>query len=328
VGQGRSSKQIVHDVALGGDLEAASLWDVGAHGRSGQRAWIRAHVSSVYLSDGWGVSPASLRFRRLDAITGEEIASFRSGTAVRALAFRESTADLLVATDSKLFELDSLSLAESRRWDSRIPRYADSMAVRGDHVVVANWLTPSIGIIDLVSARVRRKASAGMTRILDGAGSPLLVGGLDGGVLSIEPTSGLTHRMIETPAALDAGLSPDGRTLWLAVGVRAIVASTGARGGDPTRELRRYALDGSETPATYRVPAPIQRVAVGTTSLWLVGERLLVLPLPIGTGPARTWAPPDGQTMVDVEPDAGLVVTQRPGGPDVDARVACFRILD
>ena len=305
---------------------ATTLWDVGAHGRSGQRAWIRAGVGSVYVSDGWGVSHASIRFRRLDVMTGQEVASFRSGTTVRAIAFRDTTANLLVATDSRLFQLDSLTLVEGRRWDSRIPRYTDSMAVRGDLVVVANWLSPSVGIVDLVTNRVRRKTTPRMIKILDGPGSPLLVGGLDGGVLSIEPISGLVQRVLETPAALDAGLSPDRQTLWLAVGVRAIVSASGARAGSPTRELRRYPLDGSVAPMTHLVPMPIQRIAVGTTTLWLIAQRLLVLPLPIGTGPSRTWAPPDGQTIVDVEPDAGLVVTLRPGRRNEDARLTCFRI--
>lgn len=320
--------RIEQDLVLGGDLVATQLWAARAPGRSAHRVFIRGHAGSVYVSDGWGVNYASIRFRRLDAMTGEEAASFRSGTAVRTFAYRDTTDDLLIATDTKLFELDSLTLSERRRWNTRIPRYPDSLAVRGDHVVVANWLAPQVGLVDLATGRVRRRAAPGMTKILDGAGSPLLVGGLDGDVVSIDPISGRTEQILATPPALDAGLSPDRRTLWLSVGVRATVTSSGMRLGRPTRELRRYALDGSEPAETYRAPHPFRNVAIGTSALWLVGERLVDVPFPLGTGPARMWSPPEGETIVDGDPDSGLVMTLLPGKRDPDARLTCFRAVE
>jgi hypothetical protein len=331
----RSSASEKTAIRLDGDFAATELWTSLARGQ-GHLAVIHSAVGSLYVSDGWGVSYASLRFRRLDVLTGQETASFRSGTAVRCFALSRDRNELIAATDSKLFRLDALALVERQRWDTRIPRYSNTMAIRGDLVVVANWRDPKVGIIDLATGRVRRRAAPEMTTVLDGPEDPLLVGGQDGGVVSIDPVSGNARLVLDTPAALDAALSQDRRTLWLTVGVRAVVSSSFRRGGalstvsvragSPTRELRRYTLDGAEPPSRYQLPLAVRGVVAGGTKLWLVGEHeLLSVPLPVGLHPARVWRPPNGQDILAVDPDASLVVTTRSDSQATSAQLTCFR---
>jgi hypothetical protein len=139
----RSSASEKTAIRLDGDFAATELWTSLARGQ-GHLAVIHSAVGSLYVSDGWGVSYASLRFRRLDVLTGQETASFRSGTAVRCFALSRDRNELIAATDSKLFRLDALALVERQRWDTRIPRYSNTMAIRGDLVVVANWRDPKV----------------------------------------------------------------------------------------------------------------------------------------------------------------------------------------
>lgn len=298
-------------IRLDGEIAATERWTTLVPGRASHLAVFHSPGGSLYVSDGWGVTYASIRFRRLDVLTGSETASFRSGTAVRCLAMIGDGNELIATTDSKLFRLDALSLQERQRWDKRIPRYSNTIAIRGDLVVVANWRDPKIGIIDLATGRVRRRAAPEMTTVLDGPGDPLLVGGHDGGVVSIDPFTGTSRRILDTPAALDATLSKDRRTLWLTVGVRAVVSSSSVRPGSPTRELRQYAIDDAEPPTRYHLPSAVRGVVAGATRLWLVGEgEVLSVPLPLGP-PARVWRSPKGHDILAVDPDAGLIVTTR-----------------
>jgi hypothetical protein len=153
----------------------------------------------------------------------------------------------------------------------------------------------------------------------------------DGGVVSIDTASGNSRPEFDTPAALDAELSLDRRTMWLTAGVRAIFSSSfrparergivSIRAGSPTREQRRYALDGAEPPRRYQLPLSVREVVAEGTKLWLVGEhQLLSVPLPVGLHLARVWRPPNEQAILAVDSDASLVVTTRPGSHATLAR--------
>jgi hypothetical protein len=315
-------------IRLGGEMEATERWTSLVPGRSSHVASVHGPGGCLYVSDGWGVAYASIRFRRLDVVTGIETASFRSGTAVRCFAMLVDGDELIASTDSRLFRLDAVSLAERERWDTRIPRYSNTMAIRGDLVVVANWRDPKIGIIDLATGRVRRRAAPEMTTVLDGPADPLLVGGHDGGVVSIDPVTGTSRRILDTPAALDAALSKDRRTLWLTVGVRAVVSSSSVRPGSPARELRQYAIDDAAPPTRYHLPSAVRGVVAGATRLWLVGEgEVLSVPLPLGP-PARVWRSPKGHDILAVDPDAGLMVTTRRDVKGNATPLTCFRTGD
>jgi hypothetical protein len=326
---GRSGQAEEIAIRLGGTFAVAERWTVPARGRMSQLGAFDPGCGALYVSDGWGIAYAAIRFRRLDAITGQETAAFRSGTAVRCFALGPGRDELIAATDSKLFRLDATTLEERQRWDTRIPRYSNTLAIRGDQVVVANWRDPKVGVVDLATGRVRRRAAPAMTIVLDGPGDPLLVGGLDGGVDAIDPVTGGVRRVVDTPAALDAALSPDRRTLWLTIGVRAHLTSRSVRRGAPTRILHGYGLDDSGGPGRFRVPLPVRRVAAGETRLWLAGEQeILSVPLPVGLHPARIWKLPNGHEILALDPDTGLVVTTMDDAKARSALLSCFRAED
>ena len=90
-------------VARGADLPGSTLWTSIIPGSMAHHVVLSPQVGSVYVSDGWGVFYAALKFHRYDLTTGRELAAVRTGTSVRCLAFLEGGSDLIAATDKKLF---------------------------------------------------------------------------------------------------------------------------------------------------------------------------------------------------------------------------------
>lgn len=311
------------DIALGPRLEATPAWERSLPGAMGVGATIDAATSSVYASDGFGVAFGALRFRRLDLATGEERASFRPGTAVRAFDIVDD--DLFAATDSRLFRLGWRALEERARWEERLPRSSSSIVVIGDDVVVSNDLDPKIGVIDLASGKVRRRAAPAMPHLVrDGERALVVGGGEAGGTVSIDPRTAEVTAIATTPPALHAWLSAGERDLWLLRGPRFVISEQARFGpeirvGEVTRELLRVPLRPGEDGDRYRLPKGVRGIVGSPSRLWLVGDRfiagdsyLLSVPLPIGSTPARAWTAPSGQSIVDADPASGRVVTGRP----------------
>jgi hypothetical protein len=336
----RGSSDLTTDIARGSDLTGAPLWTRTVPGHAAHVIVPDPETGSVYVSDGWGVEYAAIRFHRFDGQMGGEAASIRTGTSVRCFRLLKRTGDLLAATDNKLLRLDAMSLVEGQRWDARIPRYTNTMAVRGRHAVLADWLNPKVGLVDLTTGRVRRRQAPAMTLVLDGPGDPLLIGGKSGGVVRIDASTGDEQSILDTPPALDAALSDDGGVLWLLDGVRAVV-TTGpttatTKLGHPSRTLRRYRLDASEAPASFTLPFGVRAVVPGRTQLWIHdGQRntsdtqhVAVVAFPVDENEARVWTASSGHSIAAVDPDSRLVFTisNRRHDPDA-AELTCTQII-
>jgi hypothetical protein len=309
-------------ITAGRPLEGVARWSVSIPGFAAHPGRIHGPSNSLFLADGWGVSHSSVRFRRFDLASGQEIASIRTGTAIRCFAVIADGAELVGASDSKLFRLGLDRLDERQRWGQRIPRYADSIVVRDGIALVANWMATSLSLVDLATDRVRRREAPEMMLVIDGAADVLLVGGSKaGGLAAIDPRSAEVRSIRETPPAIEAALSHDGQALWTTVGVRGEYTRSASGGtsapGRPTRRLRREWLDGREQPAEYELPAAVGPLVFGRTELWLAGPRSLVaLPLPVGSGPGRVWNAPDGHLIEWFDPDVRLAIVVQRAVPD------------
>ena len=110
---------------------------------------------SVIVGDGWAVALAALRLHRLDAATGAATASVRTRhQSVGGLRVHDS--HLWAATDSRLFRLRLEELEVVQDWERGLVRYASQIEVADERVVLANWLSPSVAILDTASGRLRR----------------------------------------------------------------------------------------------------------------------------------------------------------------------------
>src|SRR5262245_24841159 len=80
----------------------------------------------LYAGDGWGVSYASLSLRLIDMSDGREVKRLRTKyQQPRSITYRGP--DLLVATDSRLFQLSRSDLTVRRTWEGGVPRFADAL---------------------------------------------------------------------------------------------------------------------------------------------------------------------------------------------------------
>jgi hypothetical protein len=126
-------------------------WTTTIPGVTDIRVAVDPDDESVYVSDGWGIAYASLRLRRLSLANGKELASVRLGDAVRCVAFSEHQSELVAATARMLFVLDRASLEVKERWRRRVPTVSDSLIRKGNLVLMANWLRPTLGLFNLWS---------------------------------------------------------------------------------------------------------------------------------------------------------------------------------
>jgi len=299
-------------IGTGEPLGSTQRWSRPLAGFAAHAWFIHRPSASVFVADGWGVTVASSSFRRYDLATGEELARVRTGTAVRCVAWLLGGEELIAATDSRLLRLGTVDLVERRRWERRIPRYLDSMALvdDGSRVVAANWTRPSFGIIDLGTGSVLLRRGLPTMLVVDARPEPLLVGGSStGGLASIDPGTGRIRRLADTPAAIDAALEPGGAALWLTVGRRAIETPNSSGPGEPSRSLRRWPLDRSAEPAGYLLPAGVRAVRLGARELWLSAKDVLVaIPLPVGETDARLWKPPRNHEIAAFDPDERVAI--------------------
>jgi hypothetical protein len=182
----------------------------------------------------------------------------------------------------------------------RIPWYSNTMAIRGDLVVVANWRDPKVEIIDLATGRLRRRAAPEMTTVLDGPEDPLLVGGRD------EVSSRSTP-----PGELATSVRHPRRPSMPRY--HRIDGPRGSRSAC-ARSFRHHSDPGAGSASFRSGPARPHVSCAGTrwmgrnrragincrwpfseswpgTKRWLVGEhQLLSVPLRAGLHPARVWS--------------------------------------
>jgi hypothetical protein len=300
-------------VIRGGEpLEARQRWSRAFPGYAAQCWAFHRPSASLFIGDGWGVAFRSISLRRYDLATGEELARFRIGTGARCMAWLPGDDELVVAADTRLHVLQTSDLAERVRFDRRIPRYVDSMAIvrDGAAAVVANWQAPSASIVDVGSGDVRRRAGLATMLVLGGRAELLLVGGSSaGGLASIDPTSGNVRRLADTPPAIDATLDDSGTALWITAGPRAIERPNVTGPGRPTRDLRLWPLDEGVSPRRYLLPADVRLLRRGEREMWLSAADVLVaVPLPVGETRARIWRPPRDHEIDAFNPDERVAV--------------------
>jgi hypothetical protein len=97
-----------------------------------------ARSGSLLVADGWGGAYAALQVRRVDAASGEVVATVRTRRSIRAFGRVEGASDAFYFLgDDKIFVHEASSLTRSALFDTRVPRYANAIAdVGGGHVVL------------------------------------------------------------------------------------------------------------------------------------------------------------------------------------------------
>jgi len=283
----------------------------------------------LYAGDGWGVSYASLSLRLIDMKNGTELARRRTKyQQPRSITYRGP--DLLLATDSRLFQLSQSDLGVRRTWEHAVPRFADALELESDSLLMTNWMRPTVSIFDLTTGRSKRL-------LLDAGLRPLrtpdrlAIYALRSGLFrSIDIAARSSQLILKGVAGLSVALA--GRR-WLAV-----LAGSWARAGGAdqpageTRELVVYDLNlGTARKKTLSRETLAVEAARGSSILWLVqrapGPR--VLPSIVERMDAQTCetidtiAAPRGNDVVRVIADRSVVFFGQPLYQDRQAVITC-----
>jgi len=308
-------------------------WSAVVPGHSHHLLEVDPDRGHLYVSDGWGVAYASLSLRILNIADGAELAKVRTRhQQARAITFVGG--DALVATDSRLFQLTRANLVEQRAWDSRVPRYADTLVHENGKLFMANWLRPTAAIFDLDAGRTSRLTlEPGVRAVL--RGRELLVYALGSGVLrSLDVGTRSQRVLIKGETGRSVAMVAD---RWLAV-LKAgwKTDSSGVQLPAPTsREIALYDLEDGTVRA---FPLSRETVAIegaaNSPLLWLLQR---------GTGPrelpsiveqvelpsfrsVQTVVAPVGSDVAQVIPNQSLAVFVVPNYRESRATLSLARV--
>ena len=284
----------------------------------------------LYAGDGWGMTYASLSLRLIDMRDGRELTHLRTKyQQPRSITYRGT--DLLVATDSRLFQLRRSDLTVQRVWEHGVPRFADALEFDSDNLLMTNWLRPTAAIFDLASGRSRRwLLEAGLRPLRRRA--DLTVYSLRSGLLrNTDLASRSSDILLKGAAGLSVALAAD---RWLAV----LAASwKPVRGGleEPARESTELIVYDLDAGTARKKVLSRETVAVKGSSansiLWLLqrapGPR--VLPAIVERVDAQscetvdTIHAPRGSDVVQAVTDQSIVFLGEPQHHEHQAVISC-----
>ncbi|MGA8016070.1 MAG: hypothetical protein WCB85_09160 [Candidatus Dormiibacterota bacterium] len=118
---------------------------------------------------------------------------------------------LWAATDSRLFRLRLEELEVVQDWERGLVRYASQIEVADERVVLANWLSPSVAILDTASGRLRRVRVGSQPVLFQHGGRVRVISGLEGGMQTLDPARACLVDATPTPPICSVGV---GRDLW------------------------------------------------------------------------------------------------------------------
>lgn len=172
-----------------------------------------AATQSLLVGDAGGVAYGALRLHRLDAVTGTETASIRMRhQPVNGLLIDGSR--LLAATNSRLFEIALPGLKVTHVWDRGLVRYANQLQSQGEHIVQANWLRPSVGVLNTATGVVRRVKAGPQPLLFKYHEQVRVVSALEGGMATVDIAAAKLVDRVRVPSvsAISAG-----RDIWAVV---------------------------------------------------------------------------------------------------------------
>jgi hypothetical protein len=169
---------------------------------------------SLLVGDGWGTPYTALSLHKFGVDNGTEVASIRTRHQ-QVLGMAIASTHAFAATDSRLFKVSVSDLRIIQEWNRHLVRYSNQVQVDGGHVVEANWLAPSIGILEMATGTVRRLKGGAQPMLFRYAGQIRLISGLEGGMATVDVEAGKLVDRVRTPAVSAVAAGQD---IWAVVG--------------------------------------------------------------------------------------------------------------
>jgi hypothetical protein len=272
------------------------LWTIQVPGSAVQRIFPGGEADVVHVSDGDGVMFPHLAFRTFALSDGRHTGTVKTGTPIRAVVHL-ADGDLLAASDSRLHRLSPVTLLERGRWETRIPRYTETMAVEGGHVAVANWLGPTIGFVDLGDGKVRRRTAGDHPRLVQDGARAFALGAATGEVWAVDVADARVTEAFTAFRAI-AVVAAFG-ILWLLEG----------RPDKPkaSKRLLRFDLATGQDVGGAELAVAVERLVTGRLGVWGISDDHLVwIAGPDGERAGRVWRAAVGEQWLAVDPDRGI----------------------
>jgi hypothetical protein len=189
------------------------LWRTTDPGDSDNEIFCVLASDSVFISEGWNVPYAALRLHRLEISSGRQVADVR--TRSQGVAGMVEWQDhLLAATDSRLFQFRTADLSIARQWDTGLVAFARQLVPAGRLIAMANWLRPSIGILDPESAKTSRLKVGAQPLLFGFAGEVRVINGFDGGMLTLDAER---RQLLAAEATPPVSAVTAGRDIWAVI---------------------------------------------------------------------------------------------------------------
>ena len=292
------------------------LWAIEVPGHGHQRVFAGGGADVVHVADGWGVMFPHLAFRSFALADGRQTGSVKTGTPIRTITHLPD-GDLLAASDSRIHRLSPVTLLEGGRWETRIPKYAETMVVRDEHVALATWQGPNIGFLGLADGKVRRRAAGDHPRLLEVDDAAFVMSAATGTVWTVDPAAARI-----TPAF----------TAFRAVAVAATLGILWLIEGrpdkpKPSKRLLRFDLATGADVGGAELPVALDRLSTGRLGVFGVSdEHVMWIAGPDGQRAGRVWRAEPGEQWIAVDADRGLAFTLRParsGGDRDKGQLTC-----
>ena len=239
--------------------------------------------------------------------------------------------NLLLATDSRLFQIGRSDLIVQREWDRGVPRFADALEFESGRLLMTNWLRPTAAVFDLSSGRSTRWLLEAGLRPLRRR-NELLVYSLRSGLLRKVDIATRSNQVISRVAVgLGVALAAN---RWLAVLTGPWTSNRGnlEEPASKTRELLVFDLN---TGTASRKNLSRDTVAVdaanNTPILWLMqrGPEPRVVPSIVERVDAESCqtvdvlVAPEGSDVIHVAADQSVVFFGHPQYRERQAVISC-----
>ncbi len=248
-------------------------------------------IDAVYVGDAWGPI-----FRAFALADGRELGKARSGTTIRAVV-HSPDGDLLAASGSRLHRYSAPTLLERSRWETRVPKYANSIAIAGDLVVMAEGFGDKVAFVNLADGTVRRRVTGTSSRLVSADDGPLLIASKTGAVSRIDIVRSKITPFFQAVSSVSATAAFG--YLWLLEG------DSEAR--KPSSRLRQFSLLNGAAAGGTELGAAVDHLAAGHLGVFGFSDgQLLWVAGADGQPNGRLWQAQAGERWVGVDADRGI----------------------
>jgi len=314
---------------------AKLLWTKEFKERFCDRIFVVPELNSVYYLNGSNTY-ASMRIRRLDMLSGEELASFLTRAFVYNLAFCTDYSEVVANTEKRLFLLSATSLSEILRCESRVPSNTTSMLHLGRTVAMKGEFSGhDLSMYDLNTMKIKKiklRAGGPLYRDIE-SGSFLACCSKNGSVWRIDAKTYAHSNLLSRQIFFDwSTIDHKTKTLWLSEESMKLYKLTNI--------VHKLSLCEPFEIQSFTLDYPFKRISVseGGEFLWVAKENfhdtcgayhrshVCVLSVHETLKEVQQFEFPDNEDLGHMDARAGLIFTEKRYSGEDRFTLSCWKM--